>query len=103
MEGGTSQTNIASADRLIEVFDEAKARPAGTERERFLAERLKDEPELKEQVVSLLQAHDGAGDFLKNRLVASTELVTENPGDKIGRYNLLEKIGEGGSRQKAVV
>jgi serine/threonine protein kinase/Tfp pilus assembly protein PilF len=87
---------MVSADRLIEVFDEAKALPAGAERERFLTERCKDEQELKEQVVSLLQAPDGAGDFLRTSPVAPTGLVTEQVGDKIGRYKLLQKIGEGG-------
>jgi hypothetical protein len=60
---------MASADRLIEVFNEAKTRPAGTERDQFLSEACRDEPELKEQVLSLLQAHEGAGDFLKNTQV----------------------------------
>jgi hypothetical protein len=42
---------MANADRLIEVFNEAKALPAGAERERFLAEVCADDPQLKEQVV----------------------------------------------------
>jgi eukaryotic-like serine/threonine-protein kinase len=87
---------MTSADRLIEVFDEAKARPEGAERERYLAEACGDDPALKEQVVSLLEAHFGAGDFLKNLSVASTGPVTEMVGDRIGRYKLLQKIGEGG-------
>ena len=81
-----------SAERLIEVFNEAKARAAGPDRERFLAEACRDDPLLKEQVLSLLQAHEGAGDFLKNTLLP----VTEMPGDKIGSYKLLQQIGEGG-------
>ena len=87
---------MASADRLIEVFGEAKARPAGAERDRFLAEACRDEPALKEQVLVLLQAHDGAGDFLKNPIPSPAALPTEKPGDRIGRYKLLEQIGEGG-------
>src|SRR5438034_2790247 len=86
----------ANADRLIEIFNEAKTRPAGVERERFLAEVCRDEPDLKEQVLSLLQAHEGAGDFLKNTLLSPTALITEKSGDKIGRYKLLQEIGEGG-------
>jgi WD40 repeat protein len=87
----------ASADRLIELFHEARARPAGVERERFLAEACGNDAELQEQVLSLLQAHDGAGDFLKAGpahpgLVA----ISEKHGDKIGRYKLLQQIGEGG-------
>src|SRR5712691_13080043 len=88
---------MTSADRLIEVFNEAKARPAGAERERFVAEACRDEPELKEQVLALLQAHEGAGDFLKHTQMASpASLLTEKPGDRIGRYKLLQQIGEGG-------
>ena len=87
---------MASADRLIEVFNEAKARPAGAERERFLADACLGDADLQEQVISLLQAHEGAGDFLKNTIPSPTFVATEKPGDKIGRYKLLQKIGEGG-------
>src|SRR5213593_2031768 len=87
---------MANADRLIEVFNEAKARPTGPERERFLAEACPGEPALKEQVISLLHAHEGAGDFLNNQILAPTVLGTEKPGDKIGHYKLLQQLGEGG-------
>jgi eukaryotic-like serine/threonine-protein kinase len=53
-------------------------------------------PELKEQVLSLLQAHEGAGDFLQNTLAAPADSVTEKPGDKVGHYKLLQEFGEGG-------
>lgn len=87
---------MESADRLIEVFNEAKARPAA-ERESFLEEACGDEPALKEQVRSLLQAHERAGDFLRNtQVIPPVPLLTEKPGDRIGRYKLLEQIGEGG-------
>ena len=88
---------MASADRLIAVFNEAKTRPAGADRDRFLAAACRDEPQLKEQVLSLLQAHEGAGDFLRRtQLISPATLLTEKPGDRIGRYKLLEQIGEGG-------
>jgi eukaryotic-like serine/threonine-protein kinase len=88
---------MATADRLIEVFNEAKARPAGADRERFIDEVCRDDNALKEQVISLLKANEGAGDFLqKTPLIFSTPLLTEKPGDRIGRYKLLEQIGEGG-------
>jgi serine/threonine protein kinase/WD40 repeat protein len=88
---------MASADRLIELFSEAKARAIGPERERFLADSCRDEPGLKEQVVSLLQAAERAGEFLTSGAVSlATPIPKEKPSDRIGRYKLLEQIGEGG-------
>src|ERR1043166_8212504 len=87
---------MANADRLIELFNEAKVLPTGAERERFLAEACHGDLELREQVISLLQAHESAGEFLKNTILPSTALATEKPADKIGHYKLLEQIGEGG-------
>jgi tetratricopeptide (TPR) repeat protein len=90
---------VANADRIIELLHEAKARPAGAERERFLAEACGDDAALKEQIVSLLKAdaNEGDSDFLKNTLwLRPTAPVTEKPADRIGRYKLLEQIGEGG-------
>jgi WD40 repeat protein len=88
---------MASADRLIEVFNEAKAQPAGAERERLVAMACSDEPGLKEQVLALLQAHEAAGDFLKQtQLISPAVLLKEKAGDRIGRYKLLQQIGEGG-------
>ncbi len=61
---------------------------------------------LRNRVEALLQAHEQAGPFLERPsvagsvkdllLAAATVSVTEKPGDRIGRYKLLEKIGEGG-------
>ena len=88
---------MASADRLIEVFSEAKARPAGNERDRFLAEACQGEPALEAQVLSLLQADESAGDFLEQAQPTSADSrLTEKRGDKIGHYKLLQQIGEGG-------
>jgi hypothetical protein len=87
---------MANTDRLIEVFDEARALPAGPERDRYLAERCQEDPELEEQVLSLLRAHEGAGDFLRQQPPPPTVPLTAKQGDKIGRYKLLEPIGEGG-------
>jgi eukaryotic-like serine/threonine-protein kinase len=90
---------VANADQLIELFNEAKAKPSGAERERFLAEACGQDPQLKEQIVSLLgaEAAYGDSDFLKRTpLIRSTALVTEKPGDRIGRYKLLQQLGEGG-------
>jgi serine/threonine protein kinase/Tfp pilus assembly protein PilF len=90
---------VANADRIIELLHEAKAQPPGAERDRFLAEACGDDAALREQIVSLLKADtdEGESDFLKKTLLLRpTPLVTEKPGDRIGRYKLLEQIGEGG-------
>src|ERR1043166_1554038 len=86
----------ASAERLIEIFSEAKSHPVGVERERFVAETCRDDSELQEQVLSLLQAHEESGDFLKRKELPLELDAMEKPGDQIGRYKLLQKIGEGG-------
>src|SRR4051812_30450302 len=59
---------------------------------------------LRKQVESLLHAHDQAEGFLETppsgldfqRTVKVPSVLTEKPGDRIGRYKLLEQIGEGG-------
>ena len=90
---------MANADRIIELLHEAKAQPAGAERERFLAEACRDDAALMEQIASLLEADadEGESDFLKiKQILRPVILPTEKPGDRIGRYKLLEQIGEGG-------
>jgi WD40 repeat protein len=87
---------MASADRLIELFSEAKALPAG-DRTRLVDEACGDDPDLKDQLLGLLRAHDKAGDFLQPApLLPSDTPSNEQPGDRIGRYKLLEPIGAGG-------
>ena len=58
---------MANADRIIELLHEAKALPAGAERDRFLAAACGGDAALKEQIVSLLEADadEGDSDFLK--------------------------------------
>ena len=92
-------TIVATADQLIDLFNEAKARPAGAERAGFLAQACGDDSHLKEQVLSLLHAEaaEGDSDFLRcTPLIRATALLTEKARDRIGRYKLLQQLGEGG-------
>src|SRR5215468_144773 len=84
-------------DRLKEIFVQALRRQIGEERGRYLAEACKGEPALFQQIESLLAAHEQAGDFLAQTIqLPMVEFESEPTGSVIGRYKLLEKIGEGG-------
>ena len=86
-------------DKLIEVFSEALDKAPPEERERYLAQACGEERELRRQVDSLLQAQSEAGSFLHQPVVTpegNGPSAVEGPGTVIGRYKLLQQIGEGG-------
>lgn len=90
--------------RLMEIFGIA-SELRGTEREAYLDQACAEDPALRVDVESLLEAHDAAGPFL-HQPTPNLETVTgsplgehpwaEYPGQLVGRYKLLEQIGEGG-------
>jgi eukaryotic-like serine/threonine-protein kinase len=82
-----------SLQRLEEVFAAAGALPS-VERAQFLERECAGDAGLRRRVEALLRASSRSGEFLQAAAVpAITETAT---GLKIGRYKLLEKIGEGG-------
>ena len=87
-------------DREVAVFNGARRLPAG-ERAAYLTDACAGDATLRQHVEELLQAGDESGDFLKNPAAVPERknlLATpvEKPGDRIGRYKLLQQIGEGG-------
>src|SRR6266446_1328440 len=88
-------------DPDIAVFTEALRLPP-EERDRYLSEACKGDPEFRRRVEALLQAHEQAGDFLgksaADRPAKASKAVPvgEQLCDRVGHYKLLQQIGEGG-------
>jgi eukaryotic-like serine/threonine-protein kinase len=82
--------------RLEEIFNAARDLPP-QERAALLERACGGDAELRRQVDSLLAAHDQAGQFLQPTVALSPlNGLLEKSGDRIGRYKLLQRIGEGG-------
>ena len=83
------------------VFLEAIEKPSVGARAAYLDAVCQNDAELRAELESLLNAHDRAGGFLKSpildgEVILERSALPETPGTVIGRYTLLEKIGEGG-------
>lgn len=93
-------------DKLEQLFHAALELPSSEERTAYLAQACGGDAALQRRVEKLLRAHQTVGDFLSPETPAVqnglplTELdlpPSEKPGDQIGRYALVERIGEGGT------
>ncbi len=85
-----------------ELFDRALALPA-SERPAFLARECAGDEKMRAAVDSLLRLHGEARSFMQAPAPEIGETVAllaprpeEKAGDRIGRYKLLQQIGEGG-------
>ena len=91
--------------REEDLFAAALERPAAA-RKQFLEQACGGDAELRRRVEALLRVHEEVGDFLEKPAVADPSGVAragapqasleEAAGTMIGRYKLLQKIGEGG-------
>ena len=91
-----------------EIFMTALQKESLTERQAYLEAACAGQPEMREQVETLLRLHENAGSFLENPALkaatgefpsptnAGAARDAEGPGMIVGPYKLLQKIGEGG-------
>jgi eukaryotic-like serine/threonine-protein kinase len=85
------------------LFDLAVQKPTAAERAAFLDHVCRDKPDLRAALDELIESHFGASGFLVTLAPGESLSVTvpispppEAPAQMLGRYKLLEKIGEGG-------
>ena len=90
-----------SAERCEEAVFEAALKLSAPERAAYLDGVCAGDPDLRSRVERLLAAFERAGGFMSQsaapeRTPRLSPAPTEKIGDRIGRYKLLEQIGEGG-------
>ncbi|HVM48093.1 MAG TPA: serine/threonine-protein kinase, partial [Candidatus Acidoferrum sp.] len=87
---------------LEDLFQAALARPSATERSAFLDAACQGNPAMRARLDLLLEGHFHADGFLPagpaaaGEELASAPVAEEAASTRVGRYKLLEKIGEGG-------
>jgi hypothetical protein len=80
-----------------EIFGEALRLSVPAERAAYLDQACAGDVALRQEVESLLNAYAQAGDFLdQTRPLPAPDYLVERTGTMIGRYRLVQKIGEGG-------
>ncbi len=86
------------SEKKAAIFEVAIALESDTQRESYLERACSDEG-MRREVAALLQAHDSPDSLILQAEQAETletQPLLERPGTEIGRYKLLQKIGEGG-------
>src|ERR1019366_4821938 len=98
------------SNREIEIFNSALEQATPAERAAYLDGACGEDADLRARIEALIRAHEQAGGFLPTEdakpqaaelaetFALSTGMfpATEKVGDRVGRYKLLQQIGEGG-------
>src|SRR5260221_6199388 len=87
---------VDQSNREKEIFEQALDITPAEERLRFLTSACGKDAALLARVQALLRADESGESFLPEQPKATVVPITEKPGDLIGRYKLLQQIGEGG-------
>jgi serine/threonine protein kinase/tetratricopeptide (TPR) repeat protein len=89
---------VSEPDQREEVLFEAARQLPTEQRAAYLDQACAGDPALRRGVEALLGALERAGGFLTQPAVTvpGDAPITEKAGDRIGRYKLLQEIGEGG-------
>jgi serine/threonine protein kinase/Tol biopolymer transport system component len=87
--------------RIKDLFNSALQRPAA-ERTKFISEACEGDESLREEVESLISAHDEDDDFLNGPAYElAAEILSDDspalrPGQSLGPYTILSTLGIGG-------
>ena len=81
--------------KIDELFAAAQAQPA-EERAAFLERACGDDHELRTELESLLRAATAGKSFLEHPAAALPDQPALKPGDKLGAFEIVERIGRGG-------
>src|ERR1700722_8490098 len=90
----------ASEPKAHAIFLSALEFTGSEERRAYLDHACGADVPLRRAVQALLDAHQGAGNFLEQSAIPALTTPegprAEGPGSRIGSYKLLQKLGEGG-------
>ena len=84
-----------SSDKLEALFQAAVALETEAQRAEYLSRACPD-PDLRREVESLLACHQNPDSIFAAKTIRIEPTASEGAGTLIGRYKLLEQIGEGG-------
>jgi len=92
---------VTEIEKIKLIFCEAVEKGTESQRQAYLEQACRDNPALRTEIDALLSVHSAGGGFLQGPILSPAAAwaeppVSESPGTVIGRYKLLEKIGEGG-------